>query len=193
MAEESSFRSLMTRVPAGDEAAASELVRTYEPHIRRAVRIHLTDSRLKRLIDSMDICQAVLASFFVRAALGQYQLETPEQLLRLLRTMARNKLLNQAARQRAQRRVSPPPEELWQKMKVPPSPSEVVAAREILERVRQGFSAEERHLADDWASGREWAEIAAEVGGSPEALRKKLSRAIDRVARQLGLDATIDE
>jgi len=193
MAEESSFRSLMTRVRAGDEAAASELVRTYEPHIRRAVRIHLTDSRLKRLIDSMDICQAVLASFFVRAALGQYQLETPEQLLRLLRTMARNKLLNQAARQRAQRRVSPPPEELWQKMKVPPSPSEVVAAREILERVRQGFTQEERHLADDWASGREWAEIAAEVGGSPEALRKKLSRAIDRVARQLGLDATIDE
>ena len=32
----------------------------------------------------MDICQSVMASFFVRAALGQYQLNTPEQLLNLL-------------------------------------------------------------------------------------------------------------
>ena len=36
--------------------------------------------------------------------------------------------------------------------------------------------------------GREWADIAAEVGGSPEALRKKLSRTVERVAQELGLD-----
>ena len=40
----------------------------------------------------MDICQSVLGSFFVRAATGQYKLETPEHLLKLLTTMARNKL-----------------------------------------------------------------------------------------------------
>src|SRR5437868_5414718 len=104
MAEGCPFLDLTRRVRAGDEAAAAELVRLYEPAIRRAARVRLVDPRLRRVFDSMDVCQSVLASFFVRAALGQYELDTPEQLLRLLATMARNKLANQANRQKADRR-----------------------------------------------------------------------------------------
>ena len=81
------------RVRAGDEQAATELVRSYEPAIRRAARVRMTDVRLRRVLDSMDICQSVMASFFVRAASGLYDLETPEQLLRLLATMARNTII----------------------------------------------------------------------------------------------------
>jgi len=44
----------------------------------------------------MDICQSVLASFFVRAALGQYELETPGHLLKLLVSMSRKKLIDHA-------------------------------------------------------------------------------------------------
>ena len=33
--------------------------------------------RLRRLFDSMDISQSVFASFFIRAALGQYELDRP--------------------------------------------------------------------------------------------------------------------
>src|SRR3954471_22077918 len=106
MADELSFRDLIGRVRRGDEAAAAELVRKYEPAIQRAVRFRLTDPRLRRTCDSMDVCQSVLLSFFVRAASGQYDLDTPEQLLRLLTTMARNKLLNQARLDHAARRDS---------------------------------------------------------------------------------------
>ena len=81
MTNSSPFQDLIRRVRAGDEVAAAELVRRYERHIRRVVRVRLVDPRLKRLVDSMDICQSVLASFFVRAALGQYSLKTPEELL----------------------------------------------------------------------------------------------------------------
>ncbi len=98
------FQVLLRRVRAGDGQAAAELVRRYEPAIRRAARVRLVDTRLNRLLDSMDICQSVLASFFVRTALGQYELETPEQLLKLLATMARNKLANQVKGHRATRR-----------------------------------------------------------------------------------------
>src|SRR6516225_3387179 len=101
MPDEPSFRDLIGRVRQGDELAAAELVRRYEPAIRRAVRFRLTDPRLRRTCDSMDVCQSVLLSFFVRAASGQYDLDTPEQLLRRLTTMARNKLLNQARQQQA--------------------------------------------------------------------------------------------
>jgi hypothetical protein len=41
--------------------------------------------------------------------------------------------------------------------------------------------------------GHEWAAIATTLGGNPEALRKKLARAVERVARQLGLDEVSHE
>jgi hypothetical protein len=36
--------------------------------------------------------------------------------------------------------------------------------------------------------GWEWPDIAAQVGGTPSGRRKQLTRAINRVARELGLD-----
>src|SRR5471030_1526713 len=102
--DESVFRDLIRRVRDRDQEAATELVRRYEGAIRRVVRIHLRDARMRRLLDSMDVCQSVLASFFVRTALGQYDLDTPQQLLHLLSSIARNKLTNQVNRLKAKRR-----------------------------------------------------------------------------------------
>src|ERR1043165_1849499 len=104
MSTDNSFRNLLHRVRTGDADAAAELVREYEPYIRRAVRLNLRDNRLRRVFDSMDICQSVLASFFTRAALGQYDLEQPDQLIKLLTSIARHKLTNQVHQQRAGRR-----------------------------------------------------------------------------------------
>src|SRR5438270_2531785 len=104
MAEQNAFAGLIRRVRAGDELAAAELVRRYEPHIRRAIRMQLRDPRLRRALDSVDICQSILANFFVRAASGQFELNTPEQLLKLLITMARNKLATHARQRQVVRR-----------------------------------------------------------------------------------------
>src|SRR3984957_20666110 len=104
MTDPTTFVTFMRRIRAGDGRAAEELVRLYEPLIRREVRLHLEDRRLCRLFDSMDVCQSVLASFFLRAASGQYDLERPDQLARLLVTMARNKLASAARDQHRQRR-----------------------------------------------------------------------------------------
>jgi len=184
---ENAFEELVERVRAGDQAAAEELVRRYESKIRRVVRVKL-DSRLQRHFDSMDVCQSVLASFFVRAALGQYELKTPEQVLKLLAAMARNKLVNAVQRQGRKRRdyhrvetgdVDLPADA--------PSPSLQVANRELLQETRRRLAADELRLLELRESGREWTDIAAEVGGTPEGLRKKLARAIERVAQELGL------
>jgi RNA polymerase sigma-70 factor (ECF subfamily) len=189
---EGSFRELIVRVRAGDEGAAAELVGRYEPAIRRAARVRLRDPRLGRLLDSMDICQSVLASFFVRAAMGQYELSTPEQLLRLLVTMTRNKVAGQANAQRAgrrdQRRVVAAIDDRRDVAAGEVSPSRQVAARELLEEARRLFSPEERALLERREQGDDWATIAAELGGSPDALRVRLARAVDRVAERLGLE-----
>src|SRR5262249_3203175 len=104
MSDAGDFQDLLQRVRAGDEQAATLLVRRYEPLIRREVRLRLEDRRLTRAFDSMDVCQSVLASFFVRAAVGEYDLEAPEQLVGLLVKMARNKLASAARKATRQRR-----------------------------------------------------------------------------------------
>ena len=197
MSEEIGFRELIRRVRAGDGQAAETLLRRYEPTIRRIARVRLADTGLQRVLDSTDICQSVFASFFVRAALGQYDLEKPEQLLGLLADMSRKKLVNhlraQGAARRDYRRVEgggPDPQAF-----IDPgsSPSQQVEAADLLKEFRRRLTAEERQLADDRAQGRDWAQIAAERGGNPDALRKKLTRAVERVAQEIGLEAWADD
>jgi RNA polymerase sigma factor (sigma-70 family) len=191
MSEEVPFRDLIQRVRAGDTQAAADLVRRYEPTIRLVVRRRLTSPGLRRVLDSMDICQSVLASFFVRAALGQYELGTPEQLLKLLAVMARNKVrnhaLHQGAARRDYRRVRDAGPEEREFVDPGRGPSQVVADQELLREVRRRLSAEEQQLAEQRSLGRSWPEIAAEVGGSPDGLRMRLNRAIERVSQELGL------
>jgi RNA polymerase sigma-70 factor (ECF subfamily) len=191
MSEGTSFRRLIDRVRAGDPQAAEELVRSVEPVVRMAIRVRLDHSGLRRLLDSADICQSVLANFFVRMAAGQFALDTPEQLVKLLTTMARNKLIDQVHRQQAARRdhrrqrAGPEAADVRDRA---PSPSQVVAYQDLLRAVRDRLTAEERQLADLRAQGRSWPEIAALVGGHADALRFRLSRALDRVTQELRLD-----
>jgi RNA polymerase sigma factor (sigma-70 family) len=186
------FQGLMRRVRAGDAEAAAVLVRLYEPAVRRAVRIWMLNAKLRRAVDSIDICQSVLASFFVRTAINQYQCDTPEQLIKLLVSMARNKVADQLRREQAHcrdaRRIEPGDICDREVLAHDPSPSRHAIARDLLDEVRRRMTVEERHLADQRGLGKEWSEIAAEVGGQPDALRKKLDRAVNRISRELGLD-----
>jgi DNA-directed RNA polymerase specialized sigma24 family protein len=185
MAEDEAFRDWIRRVRAGDQQAAAELVRQYEGEVRRLVRLQL-GPRLRRAVDSVDICQSVLGNFFVRAAAGQFDLNEPAQLLKLLATMARNRVLDHA-RRTANRTVTG-----GKTLAAAPwrgeSPSQALSFKELLEKVRALLSDEERFLAEQRAQGRGWSDIAAECGGTPEALRKKFARALDRAARAVGLE-----
>ena len=190
MSEAEAFRDLIGRVRSGDDRAAEELVRRYEPTIRMAIRVRLDQSHLRRLFDSMDICQSVMANFFVRAASGQFELDQPEQLVKLLVTMARNKLINHVQQQQAGRRDHRRQADLdtAEVADSTPTPSQVASYRELLEAVRSHLSGEERRLAVLRGAGSSWPEIAAEVGENADALRFRLTRALDRVAAELRLD-----
>ena len=64
------FHDLMQRLRLGESDAAWELVRLYEPQIRRAVRVRMRDAQLRKVVDSIDICQSVFANLFVREVSG---------------------------------------------------------------------------------------------------------------------------
>ncbi len=192
MSKTLSFDELIRRVRAGDEQAAAELVRRYEPAIRDAARRRLANARLQPILDSMDISQSVLSSFFKRAAAGQYKLHTPDDLLKLLGRMARNKVIDQA-RKHAKRPGNAGPIEAnnldeREVMARDPSPSQQAIGKELLQEVQAHLSPEEWQLVELRNQGLEWKAISAKVGGTPQALRKKLARALDRVAKELGLD-----
>src|SRR6516164_8828813 len=125
MCENAAFADFIRRIRDGDDQAARELVQLYEPVIRREVRLRLRDQRLA----------------------SRYDLEQPDQLRRLLVTMTRHKLTKQVRRHRADRRdyrrlESRDPAYLEGRPAADPSPSRLVAGRELLDEFRRQLSAE---------------------------------------------------
>jgi RNA polymerase sigma factor (sigma-70 family) len=189
---EGDFAAFLERVRAGDALAAADLVQRYESIIRREVRFRLTDPSVYRFLDDEDICQSVLASFFVRVSLGQYDLQDPAQLRQLLLSMARNKVNHAGRRQHTQRRGGgqnvPESADDLSLAGGSPTPSRVAVGRELLEQIRQRLTEEERRVAELRGQGHDWPEIGRLLGGTPDGRRMQLTRALDRVSRELGLE-----
>jgi DNA-directed RNA polymerase specialized sigma24 family protein len=191
MLEDQEFQDLLRRLRQGDEEAAARLVREFEPEIRRLYRVQFQDARLRRVFDSADILQSVLANFFLQAAGGRLEVRHPAELLKLLRKMVHNKYLDKVAYQRAGRRdvrrLEASLDALHAVADGGASPSELVADLEVLELVVSRLTPEERWLVEQRVRGRPWEELAAERGAGAEALRKQHARALERVRRELGL------
>lgn len=185
------FERLIQRLRGGDQEAANSLVRRFEPEVRRFVRFRLTSLAMRRLIDSVDVSQSVLAKFFVELEKGTIEVASPDQLRRLLITMARNKLYDHARTQnsvkRNPRRVDATPGAIERVTDPLSTPSEEFDAAELVEAVRARLSPDELYLLNQRLSGRSWGDLANERQSTSEAIRKRVTRAIDRVARELGV------
>lgn len=180
------FRDLIRKVREGDEQAATQLVHFYQDHVRRAIRVRFMTTKLRRTLDSTDICQSVLLNFFMKVAEGNYDLNTPDELIKLLCTMAKNKIVDKTRKARhgfpsaiteeSGSRVLeniPDPRE---------QPSQEVANRDLVQHVRSKLRPSERVLFDQRVAQRGWDDIAEEHKATPDALRKQLLRALERVA-----------
>lgn len=146
------FAERMRCVRNGDERAAWELVEQYGAHVQRAVR-RLLRQDLRAKFDSQDFSQAVWSSFF--AATDRFaNIEEPGQLVRLLTTIARNKVLDETRRllntaRSTVRREEPldatePGQEKLESRD--PRPSEVAVARERWERMWREAPADHREV-----------------------------------------------
>ena len=156
------------------------------------IRARLTDPNLRRQFDSLDVCQSVLASFFFRVAAGQFDLQEPRDLIALLTRMAQHKLSNRRRfhhqQQRDVRRQTKAGSQALEVVERSPDPAQIVAGRDLLDRVRSEMTPEERLMADRRAAACSWDEIARELGGTAAARRKQYSRTLTRLAPLLGLD-----
>jgi RNA polymerase sigma-70 factor (ECF subfamily) len=177
-----SFATFFAAVRSGDQAAAAELVRLYEPYLRQVIRLRLTDERLRRVYDSADLCQSVLGNFFGRAAVGGFDLSSPGRLRALLARMAENKFLDKARHEQYHGGGIP---DGYDAPADGPTPGEVLLRSELVAALRARLSERERWLFDQRAAGRTWPDIAAETADAPDALRIHLARAIDRLRSEV--------
>jgi RNA polymerase sigma factor (sigma-70 family) len=188
MSDDADFLDFLRRIRAGDAAAATELVERFEPLIRREVRMRIRDKRLNRAFDSIDVSQSVLVCFLSRATTGEYQLDRPEQLVRLLLTMARNRLISRTRTERRLvrdvRRVTAEPGVLEKLFDTRPSPSQVALRNDELAALKQSLSDEEWQIFDLRARGFSWDEVAAHLGGTAPARRMQFSRSLERAEQR---------
>lgn len=192
---ENPFLVYVRRLREGDSAALEELVARYAPVIRLEARMRLRAPHLRAVLDSTDICQSVLKSFFLRAAAGQFEIDRPEDLRNLLVQMACNKSLEAARREHAQKRDARRSVSLGDDahlLEGGEDPGEEVEWRELLMRGRQMLSPSEREIAERRAGDQSWEEIAAALGGKPDQYRMQLRRAQERIVDALGLRETQD-
>jgi DNA-directed RNA polymerase specialized sigma24 family protein len=192
MDERDLFADFIGRIRAGDDHAAKELVQQYEPIVRRELRFRMTDRRLRRAVDSDDLCQSIWSSFFLRTAAGQYDLETPGQLISLLTAMTKNKFASHSRKQHREKRNVDRLDADGNQVECltdrgQDTPSGIVSGKELLKYMAGKLSVEELRMAELRRQGLTWAEVAERLGGTAQARRMQMDRAADRIARQTGI------
>ena len=191
----SDFHNLVQRLYQGDAAAAEQIVRDHEPEIRRIVRSRLRDPKLRRIVDSIDICQSVFGRFFVQATLGRFKLNSQSDLVKLLTRMATNKIIDKHRAEDSQRRLSLHKAEYQNgnhqfgepvQPQVPPESNLVF--QEMLSSASSSLTESEKTISELRNQGLSWLEVSRKMGESPQALRKRLERACNRIAKEIGID-----
>lgn len=188
-----SFLDQLRSIRAGEPRAVELFVATYEPFIRRTIRHRLGRATLRSVADSLDVCQSVFGSFLIRMSAGEYELKSERDLQRLLVAITQNKfmaLLRREMAKKRDRRITVPLDSVDDIEDYRQTNSERSASQvELLSAFEQSLSVEEHQLFMMRRQGLEWAVIAEELNENAIVLRKRLSRAVQRVTRELGIES----
>ena len=185
------FEAFLLRLRRGDEDATQLFVAKYEPFIRRTLRFRIARASLQSAADSVDVCQSVLGGFLLRLASGDYTLATEEDLRRLLVSIANKKFLVLNRRETAAKRdhrQTQSIENLKDLAVVEKQHNTFVDPSELLREVTQRLTPNEQRLFSFRRDGVPWYEIALQLEEEVIVLRKRLSRALHRVAVELKLE-----
>jgi RNA polymerase sigma factor (sigma-70 family) len=175
------FRELLRRAREGSDEAAWDLVETYGPYIIRTIR-HTLSRELRGKFDSDDFAQAVWASFF-----GSPEqlagVNEPRQLVGLLATMARNKVIDEMRRRfQTQRYATRREQPLADGSSGPqlksrePTPSQFAMARERWTRLLQSQPEQYQQVIRLKLMGKTNRSIADELGISEKTVKRVLDR-----------------
>jgi len=188
------LQELLRGIQAGDDAAAAEFFRTYEPHVRRVVRARMRIPGMRRVSDSSDLCQIVLASFLVGSAVGRYQVEDSEAMKKLLARIAANRVIDLARKPEFRKPVvSVVGAGGVEAAARESSPGSRLALSELIQKADQLLTEGERPIVELRREGLTWQEIGHRLGKSADGVRKSLDRAARRIMLALGMEGPDDD
>lgn len=186
-----SFHDVMTRLRAGDNAAASEVFHRYADRLILLTQRRL-EPRLRPKMDPEDVLQSVFRSFFTRQGAGQMEdLETWDNLWGMLVVLTLRKCGRRVqyfhSDRRDVNRESPgvPPSDVsaadWDALTAAPTVDEATALAETVEELMTHFEEKHRQILTLALQGCPIPEISAQVGCT----ERTVYRVLDRVQERL--------
>lgn len=181
------FSSLLSRASAGDKEAQEIICQRYELQVRIVVRV-LLGPQLRQHVDSMDLMQSVHHCMLQGLQENRFQINSPEKLVSLASSMARNKIANKWRTH--QRQVSSlvidesgqhPSAQAESRSRSEISPHESSDYSELIQEVCQRLNQAERTMLLMRLDGFSNNEIATELGLHPVALRVRWTRLRQRL------------
>lgn len=190
MSSDAAFNTLMARLRAGDEDAATQIFRRYANRLVGLARTRL-DPVLQQKTSPEDVLQSVFKSFFMRAAEGQFELGDWDNLWSLLTLLTIRKCARWADYYRAQRRdvrretplptgtEDAPP--AWEALNRDPTPAEALLLTETVERLLADLKPRDREMVVLSLQGETTSKIATELGCA----ERTVERVLERVRKRL--------
>ncbi|MEZ6060021.1 MAG: sigma-70 family RNA polymerase sigma factor [Planctomycetaceae bacterium] len=195
MTSETRFRELIERIRGGDPASFEELVADFGDALRREVRFTLLDAQLRQIVSDSDICQSVVVRLLLGLKEGDFELHSPDDVLRLLKGIARNRVSElvrywHTRKRDLNRNVSIDGNMPASLAATVSEPVETLVFNELVELVNHRLTKRDRQILMWRDQGLSWADIAAELGESgPDAVRKRHQRALDEIQEELTDDS----
>ncbi|MCI0377800.1 MAG: sigma-70 family RNA polymerase sigma factor [Gemmataceae bacterium] len=192
MSESTSDLSYLELFRKGDEAAAQKLFDRYVDQVMKLARRHLSRPMASR-VDADDIAQSVFRTFFTRAKKGQFRVEEPEDLCKLLARITVHKTFRQIAFHRRGKRnaaaeTGEPQEMLLNRLAGGPTPEEAVEFVDHLENFLRSLQPTDRKILELRMEGYNNLEIAKKLDISDRKIRRLMER-IRGQAEQMGMKA----
>jgi RNA polymerase sigma-70 factor (ECF subfamily) len=184
--EHSTIHHLLEKLNRGDEAAAEEIFRAYEPFLRMVVRRQLS-AALRAKFDSADVVQSVWADLLKRFRNACYRFPDPEHLRAFLVQATRNRFLDHLRRRLGEIEHEQPLHDSTDEgmaVSCEPDPCEVLQADELWEQLQALCPPAHLPILELRRQQRPIAEIAERTGLHEGSVRRILFELSRRLASQ---------
>ncbi|MBI1311053.1 sigma-70 family RNA polymerase sigma factor [bacterium] len=183
------FDTLILRLTNGDKDAPRELVERFGPHIIRAIRRRFRTQKMRTLYETEDCLQSVWASIFSDLERLR-ELESPQQLVNYLATVAANKLVDNNRRHSSQKNnvgleTSVESEaDAFEMEAADPSPSQMAAARDEWDHQTKKLTNREKTVLSLHLAGHSSGEIAQQMDVTSRGIRQMIAHVSDVLLRR---------
>jgi RNA polymerase sigma factor (sigma-70 family) len=182
---------LVLRLRGGDDLAAGELFARYGRRLTYLAEQQLSH-KLAARFDGVDVVQSAFRTFFRRCAMGEFHIDSSDELWRLLVQITRQKARAYARQHTAEVRdvAAEAPgggaKSLMEALAQEPGPAEAAALVDQIEELLRGLPALYRDLLQLRLAGHSVSNTAAQLGVSRRTVHRGLHLLQQRLCRSAG-------